>query len=201
MTATHIPWSSGTWTNEPYDARETRTGTYRIAAKQGSDAWLVTSYGFRRDSENALVTPFGPGSAVEVTFTPNFTENFDQAGIFVKASPTRWVKAGVELSDRHLQLGAVVTDGMSDWSVAPVDEWKKARIRLRVSWSGDALTVRAGFDGSPLRMVRLIPWTPDLATTTQAGPFVASPSRTREYAPLTVEFHEWVTTEADASLH
>lgn len=201
MTATRIPWSDGTWTHAPYDVRITHADTLKASAHQGSDAWRVTSYGFTRDSENALVVPFSPGTAMEVTFVPRFTEDFDQAGIFIRASATRWVKAGLELSDDHLQLGAVVTDGVSDWSVAPVDEWRKSRVRLRVSWSGDAITVRAGFDGAPLRLVRLLPWSPDLATTTQAGPYVASPSRTRDYAPLTVEFHEWVRTNADESLH
>lgn len=201
MTVTRIPWSAGTWTNPPYSAKETPAGHLRVAARQGSDAWLVTSYGFRRASENALVAPFPHGSAVEVTFEPRFTEEFDQAGIFIRASETRWVKAGLERSDGHLQLGAVVTDGMSDWSVAPVDSWNKTRIRIRASWSTDALTIRAGVDGEPLRLVRLLPWTPDLGSTTTAGPFVASPSRTRDYAPLTVEFREWVATPADESLH
>lgn len=199
MNVTPISWSSGRWTHQPYEARETRTGALRASAQPGSDAWRITSYGFIHDSENALIAPFAPGSAMEVTFRPHFTENFDQAGIFIRASDTRWVKAGVELSDGSLQLGAVVTNEVSDWSVAPVNEWKKALVRLRVSWAGDAITVRAGLDGGPLRLVRLLPWEP--GTVTEAGPFVAAPSRTRDYAPLTVEFGEWLSTEADSSLH
>ena len=60
-------------------------------------------------------------------FRLDFTERFDQAGIFVKVDDESSIKAGVELSDGEESLGAVVTRGHSDWSLSPFrtgrDDW------------------------------------------------------------------------------
>lgn len=93
------------------------------------------------------------------------------------------------------QLGAVVTDGLSDWSLAPVPDWLDRRILIRVSRSGDALTVRASVAGGELQLLRVIPFAPDLYA--EAGPLVCAPTR----VGLTVPFHAWRVTPADASLH
>jgi regulation of enolase protein 1 (concanavalin A-like superfamily) len=105
------------------------------------------------------------------------------------------VKAGVEFADGLLQLGAVVTDGRSDWSVAPVPTWLGRRVLVRVSRSADALIVRAGVDDGPLQFVRVIPF--EAALDAQAGPLVAAPTR----PGLTVRFLAWRRTAADVSLH
>lgn len=56
----------------------------------------------------------------------------------------------------------------------------------------------AAVDGGELRLVRLVrlvPFAPDLVA--QAGPFRCAPTR----SGLTVAFHAWRTTAADATLH
>lgn len=189
-----IPWSEGSWTTPPVDATE-RDGMLRVTAAEGSDAWRLTSYGFVHDTEHALLAPLPDGSAMEVEFEVPFEGQFDQAGLFVRVSEERWVKAGIELSDGDLQLGAVVTHGMSDWSLAPVPHWRGRRVTVRVSRDGSALTVRAGVDDDPLRPVRVIPFAPELDA--QAGPFACAPTR----AGLTVPFTAWRRGAADASLH
>ncbi|MFI8634059.1 DUF1349 domain-containing protein [Microbacterium sp. NPDC077663] len=189
-----IPWSEGAWTTPPPTVTE-HEGMLRVTAAEGSDAWRLTSYGFVHDTEHALLAPMPDGTAMEVEFDAAFEAQFDQAGVFVRVDATRWVKAGVEFSDGDLQLGAVVTDGMSDWSLAPVSEWLGRRITVRVSRSGNALTVRAGAAGDPLRLVRVIPFAADLDTA--AGPFACAPTR----AGLTVPFASWRRGPADAELH
>ena len=121
-----------------------------VTARQGSDAWRLTSYGFIHSSEHALLTRFEPESAIEVQFRLDFAEQFDQAGIFVKVDDETWVKAGVELSDGQESLGAVVTRGTSDWSLSPVPGWAGRLVTVRGSWSGNALTVRARVDEETL---------------------------------------------------
>lgn len=70
---------------------------------------------------------------------------------------------------------------------------------MRVSRSGEAMTVRAGLVGADgtadLRLVRVLPVPPGAAA--EAGPLVCSPTR----AGLTVPIHAWRLTDPDASLH
>ncbi len=191
---TSISWASGHWSHPPLAAVERGTDLL-VTAKEGSDAWRTTSYGFVHDSEHALLAPFPRESAIEVEFTAAFSEQFDQAGVFVRVSDTHWIKAGVEFADERPQLGAVVTDGMSDWSLAPVPDWLNRRILIRVSRSGDALTIRAAVDGGEFQLVRVVPFAPGLVA--QAGPLVCAPTR----AGLTISLHAWRITEPDVALH
>ncbi|MFT4213286.1 MAG: DUF1349 domain-containing protein [Microbacterium sp.] len=189
-----VPWSAGAWTNPPAAAIES-DGELFVTALKGSDAWRVTSYGFIHDTEHALLAPFPPDSGVEVEFTAAFSQQFDQAGVFVRVSSSRWIKAGVEFADGAAQLGAVVTDGVSDWSLAPVPDWVGERVLVRASRAGDAITVRAGLAEGPLQLVRVIPFPAEADAS--AGPFVCAPTR----EGLVVPFHAWRPTTADASLH
>ena len=91
-------------------------------------------------------------------------------------------------------MGAVVTQINSDWSVAPVPEWMNKEVTIRVSRSGDAVTVRAGINGD-LRLVRVAPLDPSLSWS--AGPMFCAPSR----AGLVVSFTNWSEGEADSELH
>lgn len=191
-----VVWSEGRWTHPPVRVRAGSDGAgIEVTAAEGSDAWRLTSYGFVHDSEHALVAPFADRSAMEVEFTAAFSAQFDQAGIFVRVSAERWIKAGVEFADGAAQLGAVVTDGRSDWSLAPVPEWTGRRVLVRVSRDGDAITVRAGIVGEPTRLVRVVPFAADLVA--EAGPFVCAPTRSGLVVPL----HAWRRTAPDAALH
>ena len=154
----NVAWSEGSWTREPVSqSQEGALLTVEAAAE--SDWWRTTSYGFIHDDGHALVKEFPNESAIEVTFVLNYTEQFDQAGIFITADSENWIKAGVEFCDGFPQVGAVVTQKNSDWSVAPVAEWMNKEVTIRVSRSGDAVTVRAGIKND-LRLVRVAPLDP-----------------------------------------
>jgi uncharacterized protein len=189
-----VDWSAGRWTHPPVAVSVDGTDLL-VTAAEGSDAWLTTSYGFVHDDPHALVTPLPNGRAVEVCFTADFADQFDQAGVFFAVSKTEWIKAGVEFADGYPQLGAVVTHGHSDWSVAPVPEWSGRRVTVRASRAGDAVTVRARCEDGPWRLVRLAHLDPDAVV--EAGPFCCAPTR----AGLVVRFHSWTISDADAALH
>jgi regulation of enolase protein 1 (concanavalin A-like superfamily) len=191
---TVIDWTSGTWTNAPAHWEVADDGM-RVTAAEGSDAWRITSYGFVHDTEHALLMSLAQGTAMEVSFHLDFSAQFDQAGLFVKVDDSTWIKAGVERSDGEDSLGAVVTRGVSDWSLSPVPGWHGRLVTIRASRSGDALTVRARVDDEPWRLVRVAPLDPDSAVT--AGPMCCAPSR----AALIVHFTAWRTGPADTSLH
>lgn len=191
---TLIDWTDGVWSHEPLAADRDGTDLV-VTAVEGSDAWRVTSYGFTRDSEHALLRPMPSEAAVEVTFTIAFDEQFDQGGLFLRVSADHWIKAGVEFADGTPQLGVVVTDRLSDWSAAPVPEWQGRKVTIRASRSGDAVTIRARVDDEPFRFVRLVPLDPGLAI--DAGPYLCAPTR----SGLTLRFHSWTQTAADGALH
>ncbi|MFJ8581180.1 DUF1349 domain-containing protein [Micromonospora sp. NPDC093277] len=189
-----VDWSTGTWLNPPVRADESADGLL-VEPHGGSDFWRRTSYGFVHDDGSALLAPFPVDSAVEVSFRLDYGAQFDQAGVLVRVDDRRWTKAGVEVSDGQPQVGAVVTDEVSDWSVAPVPEWSGREVTVRVSRAGDALTVRARVDREPWRLVRLAPLDP--AAVASAGPYCCSPTRDA----LLVHFTAWHQTPADPTLH
>ena len=189
-----VPWSDGTWAAPPVAVSEEGPDLL-VTAAEGSDAWRHTAYGFVHDDAHALLADLSDPGAVEVTFSAAFDEQFDQAGLVLRIDEGTWLKAGVEVSDGTLQVGAVVTLGRSDWSVAPVRDWAGRRVTVRASRAGDAVTVRARVDDEPYRLVRVAPF--PTGVRVGAGPYCCAPTR----AGLTVRFHRWVTGPADAVLH
>jgi len=187
-------FTEGRWTHEPSDV--VRDGDHVVVtAAEGSDAWRHTSYGFVHDSEHALIAPFGSSEAIEVSFLLDYVAQFDQAGIFLRASEEHWIKAGVEAADGAPQVGAVVTHGTSDWSAAPVPEWVGRIVTIRASREGDAVTVRARVENEPWRLVRVAHL--DAGAIVEAGLFCAAPTR----AGLRVTFTGYRRGPADESLH
>lgn len=189
-----LDWSGPTWLNPPVAAVQDGTDLL-VIARQGSDFWRTTSYGFVHDDGHALLTPFAPGTAVEVSFVADFTGLYDQAGVLVRVDEETWIKAGVEFSDGEPQLGAVVTHGTSDWSLSPVPQWAGREVTVRASRAGDAVTVRARPADGAWRTIR-VAWL-DPAAEAFAGLFCCAPDR----AGLRVRFKRLATGPADSSLH
>ncbi|GAB94882.1 hypothetical protein BJY21_002107 [Kineosphaera limosa] len=194
MTQREVPWEQGKWTVDP-EAVRSEGDRLVVTPARGSDLWRHTSYGFVHDDAPALLGDLPDGRAVEVDFVLGGSEQFDQAGVLLRADAEHWIKAGVEFSDGRLMAGAVVTAGVSDWSTGPVDDWAGRQITVRASRSGAAVTVRARCGDEPWQLLRLAPIDPQLPW--RAGPFCASPTR----AGLRVEFAAWRLGPADDSLH
>lgn len=186
--------AAAAWTTAPLAVQSTEAAL-TVSACEGSDAWCTTSYGFVHDDAHALLAPFGSYEAMEARFTLDYNQQFDQAGLMLRASRGEWIKAGVEVSEGAPQLGAVVTHRYSDWSVAPVPQWNGREVTIRASRRGDAVTVRARVDDEPFQLVRLAHLDP--AMTVAAGPYCCAPTR----AGLTVNFTRWVRTAPDVTLH
>ena len=188
-----IPWSTGEWTRPPISLIE-KGGSLIVEAAEGSDWWRTTSYGFIHADGHALLKDFPQDSSIEVSFILDFKEQFDQCGILIRSDQENWIKAAVEFSDGYPQLGAVVTRGESDWSTGRVSEWIGKEVTIRVSRTGDALTVRAKAD-EDFRLVRVAPLDPDRSW--KAGPMLCAPSRAGFIATLT----SWKSGLADSNLH
>lgn len=186
-------WEAGTWSAEP--AASERDGEHLlVTAREGSDAWRETAHGYITDNAHALLAPMAADAAVEVSFIADFGEQFDQAGLMLRASETQWIKAGVEYADGVLQLGAVVTRHSSDWSSGPVD-WAGREVTVNASRSGNAVMIRARVGDEPFRLIRLA-WV-DPALAFSAGPYLCAPTN----AGLTVRFTGWRELPAEETIH
>lgn len=188
-----IAWSQGTWTRQPASVSEL-DGLLKFESIEASDWWRITSYGFIHNDGHALITDFPNESAMEVSFILDYTEQFDQCGIFLTADDENWIKAGVEFCDGYPQVGAVVTRTTSDWSSARIAQWVGKEVTVRASRSGDAITIRAGIGGD-LQLVRVAPLTSTL--TWKAGPMACAPTR----AGLVTTITGWSIGDKDQELH
>jgi regulation of enolase protein 1 (concanavalin A-like superfamily) len=188
-----IPLENGDWLNPPLSA-DLVGSEFIITAKEKTDFWQKTSYGFIHNSGHALLNDFPEESSLEASWILDYKHQFDHAGLMVYSNETNWIKAGVEFADGLPQLGAVVTRGISDWSVAPVPTWMDKEVTIRFSRSGDALTIRAKCGGD-WQFVRLAPLDQNLKW--RAGIFCASPLR----AGLQVKFTSLSAGAPDSSLH
>lgn len=184
----------GAWSTEPVRA-DLQGERLIVEANEKSDAWQVTSYDMVHDSAHALLEPLGKSEAIEVSFILDYDQAYDQAGLMVRVDEATWIKAGVEMSDGAPQVGAVVTNGKSDWSTAPVPEWIGREVTVRASRDGDAVTIRARVEDEPWRLVRLAPLDP--AADARAGLYCCAPSR----AGLEVTFTRYYRGAPDESLH
>lgn len=186
-------WRHADWLNPPLQvARD--LDDLLVSATEGSDLWRTTSYGFIHDTGHALLADFPEGTAAEGSFIADFSAQFDQAGLLIRADAEHWIKAGVELADGVLQLGAVVTRGVSDWSTAPVPDWLGRAVVVRASRNGDALTIRARSGDEPWRLVRVAPLPPG---PLRVGLMCCAPTR----SGLVVRFTDLRLVEPDQSLH
>jgi len=185
MERRRVEWAAGEWTREPVSARQEGDALV-VGAAEGSDYWRTTHYGFIHDDGHGLLAEWPADAAVEVTFDAStLTALYDQAGLLLWVGDQQWVKTGLEVSDGVLHLGAVVTNGVSDWSMAPVPEWAGQLVTIRASRSGelgDDITLRVA---------------PFPAAAASAGPMVCAPMR----GDLEVRFTSWVLAPADEELH
>jgi regulation of enolase protein 1 (concanavalin A-like superfamily) len=192
-----IPWLDMTWLNPPERA-DILGDVLQVVTRPMTDFWRTTAYGFVHDDGHFLGAPFAGDRAIEVTFSGEFAEQFDQAGLMLRAGPDLWIKAGVELSDGVLFASAVVTRGTSDWSVAPLLARSSAAqwITIRASRAGDGVTLRyrVGRNGD-FRMLRVAFLPP--AAELVAGVMCCSPSR----GGLLVRFEPVRLGPPDARLH
>lgn len=185
----------GSWTTEPVHTQHDGERLI-VQAQEGSDFWEETFYGFCHRNGHALLAPWDGEQAVEVSFDlSSFTELYDQAGLMLWHGEHQWIKAGVEVNDGVVHVGAVVTDQFSDWSLSPVPEWGGRIVTIRASYHQESVVIRARTDEHPWRTIRVARFA--YPTDKQAGLFLCSPKR----AGFEVAFTRWIYTAPDADLH
>jgi uncharacterized protein len=159
------------WFNEPTTwalAGETLT----VITDPDTDLWRTTHYGFVRDTGHVFGTDVSGDFVLTATFAGGYRDQYDQAGIALRADEANWIKSGIELVNGRQQVSAVVTREFSDWSVAPVPD--PQQVTIEVTREGDAVTIRYGLDSADpttlLRVAYLPPEVPVLAGVMAASP-------------------------------
>lgn len=116
MTAvSSITTEGGVWINQP-PVHSLDGETLRFETALNSDFWQRTWYGFERHSGHAFGFWVENDFTVQVQVRADFSQLYDQAGLFIQDNETHWVKAGIEFNDDQPAIGSVVTREFSDWS-------------------------------------------------------------------------------------
>jgi uncharacterized protein len=177
------------WINEP-DAWRVENGTLHVTTNANTDFWRKTHYGFIRDTGHVFAASVQGDFSADVTVEGEFSALYDQAGLMVRESDERWVKAGAEYNDGALCFSTVLTDSRSDWSLgsrAPGN-----RFRLRVTVAAGVLKVQCSTDDATWTLMRLAPFASNNATGNAAGLWHVGPMCcTPERAGLKVRFSDF----------
>lgn len=183
------------WTTEPASFQLVKD-RFVVEAKEGSDFWESTYYGFRHRNGHALLAEWDGSQAIEISFDlKSFTELYDQAGLMLWHNESHWIKAGIEINDGVPHAAVVATDQFSDWSLAPVPDWEGRIVTIRASYQNEAVIIRARTDIHGWRTIRVARFAHQDGM--QAGLYVCSPKR----AGFKVEFSRWELTAPDQDLH
>jgi uncharacterized protein len=194
MQNTPIAWSDGRWINPPVSAVE-RDGCLMVEAAGDTDFWRRTVYGFDADTGHALVTGWDDGRAMQVTFDiAGMAHLYDQVGLILRAGPTQWIKAGIEMIGGVPHFMSVVTAEASDASLFPFTGGISERVTVRMSRLADSVTIRIGTGETTWSYLRFARFSTTPAAT--AGPFVCAPKA----VGLTVGLVRWQFCEPDGGL-
>jgi uncharacterized protein len=175
------------WLNEPAVWR--RNGeTLTVTTDRLTDFWRETHYGFTRDTGHFFGFETGGDFTAEMRIQAQYQELYDQAGLMVRLSDTKWIKAGIELSDGRPMASSVLTVGKSDWATAPYND-DPTDFRMRVTVKAGVLRLQISSDGRVWPLMRLCPF--PTAKSYSVGPMCCTPERAR----LTVVFSEFRVTE------
>jgi uncharacterized protein len=163
-----------TWLNEPPKWKSSAS-KLTLSTGDRTDFWQETFYGFRRDNGHAYLKPVAGEFTIEASVRGNYQELYDQAGLMLRVDERRWIKTGIEFTDRIMHFSVVVTREISDWSVIPLpDATPDDPLRVRLTRHADAVRVQYSLAGRPWQMARLAPFP---ALPAKVGIMACSPER------------------------
>jgi regulation of enolase protein 1 (concanavalin A-like superfamily) len=160
------------WLNEPREWKA-EGGNLTLVTEAETDFWQKTFYGFRHDNGHFYYREVEGDFTAEVIFGAEYEALYDQAGLMLRTGSNTWIKTGVEFAHGRATLSAVVTNGVSDWSIGPqikpVD-----RIHLRLTYKSNAVCVQ-WLDSGKFQTLRLCALS--ASEELMIGPMACSPTR------------------------
>lgn len=185
---------NGVWLNKPR-IYSFNNNELRLITENNTDFWQKTYYGFQRHTGHAFGFSVDGDFTLQVKIKANFSNLYDQAGIFLQDNENHWVKAGIEFNDGQSSIGSVVTRVTSDWSTGifpgePKEFW------MRVTLSDEALRIQYSTDAKIWPLLRLCYW-PE-----KTRRFIGIMACTPERQGLEATFSEFIlSAPLDKSLH
>lgn len=161
------------WHNEPREW-SVNEAELTVRSDEKTDFWRDTYYGFTRDSGHFFGQKWEGDFTASVRVQGRYQELYDQAGIMVRIDETKWIKAGIELSDGAACLGSVLTVNQSDWSTS-IYASDPSDFYLRVTVQAGVLRLQSSTDGHRWPLLRLCPF--PIAPTYFVGPMLCTPER------------------------
>ena len=148
----------------------------RLETDADTDFWRKTHYGFEADNGHFLYWVAENDFCLCTRVRFGFVNQYDQAGLMVRVSPTCWIKTSVEYEpEGPSQLGAVVTHaGYSDWSTQPFQS-QGTEICLRIFRTGSDYKIESSLDGQSWQQIRLTHLDQELGKAIQCGLYACSP--------------------------
>jgi uncharacterized protein len=163
------------WINEPAEWRVENDVLF-VTTDAATDFWRKTHYGFVRDNGHVYAASVEGDFTAEVAVEGDFATLYDQAGLMVRESAERWIKAGAEFNDGALAFSTVLTDNLSDWSTGARAHTN--RFRLRMTIAAGVLKVQCSTDDRTWTLMRLAPFAASSAQACwQVGPMCCTPER------------------------
>ena len=161
------------WHNEPRQW-SVNGGELNVRSDEKTDFWRDTYYGFTRDSGHFFGQAWKGDFTASLRVRGRYEELYDQAGIMVRIDESKWIKAGIELSDGAACIGSVLTVDRSDWSTS-VYASDPSDFYLRVTVQAGVLRLQSSADGLRWPLLRLCPF--PSAPTYYVGPMLCTPER------------------------
>lgn len=158
------------WHNPPPDWRQ-QGDAIRVTAGPQTDFWRRPNRGGVRDHGHFYYRPVTGDFTAEVHLSGSYRDQYDQAGLMVRADETCWMKCGVEYVDGRQNASVVVTRQWSDWSMVPIGD--PPGVWLRVVREGSTVTVSYSLDGESYAVMRQALLTE--VATVDVGPMIAAP--------------------------
>lgn len=140
------------WLNAP-PAWSADGGALKVTTASRTDFWRKTHYGFVRDNGHFRRVRVSGDFVARVRIEGAYRDQYDQAGLMVRFDADTWMKCGIEYVDGRQLASAVITRGLSDWSVAPLEP-APPHLWLEVRRTAEAVEVAYGVD-RPDRLLRL----------------------------------------------
>ncbi|KAJ0316394.1 hypothetical protein COL5a_011592 [Colletotrichum fioriniae] len=101
--------------------------SFTLSAAPNTDVWKKPPAHNVYDAPTKTVPakPLSQFKSAKITFTADWTEQYDQAGLIVtfdsnSGREKRWIKTGLEYYQGTPQLSTVACDRWADWSITPL---------------------------------------------------------------------------------